>query len=206
MSYQCGAGCASSKSACKKESYEQFSASLQFGINVAILIAEAAMVVMSAGTAAPALLAANEGLVAAETAATAGRAGVASAEVAEAGAVAAKTAQAAEAGSAATKAGVATSNLGKAAQFGKTAAFQLVGGSLVQVGLTMSALTAAKQAFDQKLQNISDIPSTFTSDAVEGMVTSASEGTRMDWSKMDLTGTTAMVKAFKKPSCDDSGD
>lgn len=60
--HRCGFGCATDKDACSKVILNQISSSVQFGVNVAVLAASAAIVVATAGAAAPALAVASNAL------------------------------------------------------------------------------------------------------------------------------------------------
>jgi hypothetical protein len=72
---------------------------------------------------------------------------------------------------------------------------------LVKTTLTLAAQTAMKQLFEKRLKEAgmgqASIPG-----AGSEHIDHAKRGELIDWSKIDITGVSAVIKAFKKPACD----
>jgi hypothetical protein len=153
-------------------------------------MAAAGGVAAGEGMAAAGGVAAGEGMAAAGGVA-AGE-GMAAGEVAASGAVM----TGADAGGAAVSEGT------QAGGFASTGG-QLKKNLLAKSGLEVGALAAAKEALGQHIASTSDLPETLIAQAVNETATHADQGTQIDWSRMDISGVSAMIKAFHQPDCDD---
>jgi hypothetical protein len=211
--YKCAAGCSSSKNACQRTVYFQLAATFQFSLNVAILAASAVAIVGTGGAAAPAIIAADEAMIGGMAAAEGGLAvggGLAAGEgmaaaggvAAEGGLIAGEVAASgavmtgAEAGGAVVSGGILAGGIASTGG-------RLLVNVMVKVALEVSALAAAKEALGQHIVSTSDMPETLIAQAVNETATHADQGTPIDWSKMDISGVSAMIKAFHQPDCDD---